>query len=171
MEYCYVEFIKKNDEKLNRLISIVEIMKKDMAEGRTDIDKEWIELFSDDELDQFWWPNQNQYEEIKKLFGDLPIKISSKEENPRDDWDIYSMFEAISGSEYELIGIIELNPEVYRLEFNPDAYPYGGTESLQKLVISLSHTVVAVDDGTGRVSVEIKKNLKTKKAKAWWKFW
>jgi hypothetical protein len=158
MEYCYVEFNKKNNEKLKRLVGIVEIMKKDIAEGKTNIDEEWIKLFTDDELDQYWWPNVDQYDEVKKLIGDFLIKLSDKKDNPREDWDIYSMFEAISGSEYELIGIREISMDVYRLEFNPYSYPYGGTQSLQKLISSLGHIVVAVDDGTGRISID-KKNL------------
>lgn len=155
MEYCYVEFTKKNDKDLIRLINIVEIMKKDLLEGKADLDKEWIKLFSDEDMEHFWWPNEDQYYEIKKLFGDLPIRVSDKKENPRDDWDIYSMFEAISGSEYELIGIKEFSEGIYRLEFNPFAYPYGGTESLQKLISSLGHYVIAVNDGTGRYTVNI----------------
>lgn len=118
MEYCYVEFNKKNNEKLKKLVGIVEIMKKDKEEGKTNIDEEWIKLFTDDELDQYWWPNIDQYDEVKKLFGDLLIKLSDKKDNPREDWDIYSMFEAISGSEYELIGIREISTDIYRLEFN-----------------------------------------------------
>lgn len=172
MEYCYVEFIKKDDEKIDKLIGIIQTMKNDIAECRTDIDKKWFSLFSEEEINQFWWPNQHQYDEIKKLFGELPIIISSKENNPRDDWDIYSMFEAISGSEYDLIGVRMIKPDNYRLEFDPHAYPYGGTQSLQKLISCLGHTIVAVDDGTGRVdTVDRNPAKKQKKKKAWWKIW
>ena len=57
-------------------------------EGKTNINEEWIKLFTDDELDQYWWPNIDQYDEVKKLFGDLLIKLSDKKDNPREDWNL-----------------------------------------------------------------------------------
>lgn len=55
--------------------------------------------------------------ELNKLFGEFPIRISNKKDNQCEDWDIYSMYEAISCSEYELIGIRKFSPDLYRLEF------------------------------------------------------
>lgn len=181
MEYLYIEFLKKDTEKLNQLIKIVNTMKKDISSGQINVDVKWLELFSDEDIDEFWWPNQEQYEEIKKLFGDNTVKISNKKDNPRVDWDIYSMFDAIGGGEYELIGIKEIEGDIFRLEFNPYSYPYGGIDALKKLISALGHTIISFDRGFGR-KLLLDNNIKptsevsceeptdTKKMK-WWKLW
>lgn len=166
MEYLYIEFLSFNSIKYTQLVNIVETMKDDIDSGIEDIDNKWYRLFSDEDTNNFWWPNQEQYEEIKHLFGECPIKITEKEINPREDWDIYSMFDAIKSGEYEIIGIKRLKHGSYILEINPFSYPYGGLDSLKKLIESLGHTIIAYDAGFGRKELDV-----IYRKKPWWKFW
>ncbi|WP_052675881.1 hypothetical protein [Paenibacillus sp. IHBB 10380] len=172
MEYCYVEFKVKNEEKLNRLKLIFEVIKEDKNNEVQDTDGKWIKLFSDTELDEFWWPNEQEYEETRKNLGNVYIKVVSINDNKQEDWDIYSMFEAIKDGEYELIGIRKISNSTYRLEFNPFAYPFGGIDSIRKLISCIGHSVVAVDDGTGRLIFNMNGFFEYQmKKKPWWKFW
>ncbi|MHA7967595.1 hypothetical protein ACX93W_26125 [Paenibacillus sp. CAU 1782] len=154
MEYCYVEFEAHHEEKLNRLKAFLEVIKEDRSKDSDVTDAKWVKLFREEELDHFWWPNKGQYEQLKNQFGDLYVRIIDADDNEQEDWDIYSMFDAIKNSEYELIGVRQLSGNVYRLEIDPSGYPYGGIESLMKLITCMGHHVVAADDGTGRILLD-----------------
>lgn len=176
--YCYVEFEAPESDALSRLHSLVQRLISDLAAG-TRPEKEWLRLFTDAELQTFWWPNAQQLPAIRERWGDVPILVSSKSENAQRDWDVYSMFEIIAESEYTLEGVKPIGSRLYRLAFNPMAYPFGGTNSLQRLVRAFGFTVVAVDDGTGRVEgatpvtevAEPKPLGPIPQKKAWWRFW
>jgi hypothetical protein len=149
--YCYVEFSANPGEALDRLAALLNQMKSDLKVGQPN-EQAWITYFCDHELECFWWPNTNQLAETQSCWGDVPIiRLSSNLENEQLDWDIYSMFDVIAGSEYELDGLKTITPTKIHLAFQPEAYPYGGTESLQKLVTAFGFQIIAVDDGTGRV--------------------
>jgi hypothetical protein len=152
VSYCYVEFSAKPGEVLDRLASLLAQMQRDRKADQI-LEKEWLTYFQDAELDCFWWPNAMQLAETQSRWGDVPmIRLSPNLENEQRDWDIYSMFEVIAQSEYELLdGLKTIAPATVHLAFQPEAYPYGGTESLQKLVTAFGFPIIAVDDGTGRV--------------------
>ena len=173
MESCYVEFSPKDDVALRRLESIYSQIRSDVVTEPKPRDNEWFDLFSDEELDRFWWPNQADWKELKTIWGDLPVRFVEDADNPRDDWDLFSMFEAIAQGEYDLLPIERYGDEVYRLNFHPQAYPFGGTESLQKLITSIGGRILAVDDGTGRGETTSKQppTDSDTESKPWWKLW
>lgn len=168
MEPCYIEFFGNNEHNISKLNNIVEIIDNDKRNQIKEIDKKWIKLLTDNELAHFWWPNEEQYEEIKKRWGDVYIKISPDINNLQKDWDIYSMFEALKDGEYEFLGIQKIGNNHFKLEFNPLAYPFGGTDSICKLISCFGFKVIAKDDGTGRLILN-KNGLYEKKP--WWKIW
>jgi hypothetical protein len=151
--YCYVEFSANPGESLDRLTALLNQMKCDLkANNNANNEQTWITYFQDSELERFWWPNAAQLAETQSCWGNVPvIRLSSDLDNQQLNWDIYSMFEVIAGSEYELEGLKTIEPGRVHLAFQPDAYPYGGTESLQRLVTAFGFSIIAVDDGTGRV--------------------
>ena len=171
MDYCYIEFNADNEDAIERLGSVIEHLKSDPSSGKNP-EKELLSFFTDFELDTFWWPNQSQLDEIQTRWGDVPIRLSERKENEQEDWDVYSMFEVIAESEYSFLGLKNRGNSQYHLAFNPHAYPFGGTESLQKLVSSFGFSITAVDDGTGRTE---KNNPKRENApahkKPWWHLW
>ncbi|KNY27595.1 hypothetical protein [Pseudobacteroides cellulosolvens] len=156
MENCYIEFRVKDNCSLARINSIVEVIKRDKENEIEDYADKWIHLFNEKELDDFWWPTQEEFEQTRKMLGEVYIKVVANNSDKYGDWDIYSMFESIMNAELEIIGVRLLNKEFGRLEFNPFAYPHGGTECLEKLVGCTRNIVIASDSGIGRVEVTTK---------------
>ena len=176
IEHCYVEFTPSSGNALSRIETVYSRLRADLADEAAPRDHDWYSLFSDEELDNYWWPNKNHWEELKTTWGDFPVRFTDKDPNPRGEWDLFSMFEAIAHGEYELLPIEKNGGGVYRLNFNPHAYPFGGTESLQKLLSSLGGKILAVDDGTGRrdlveQSPDGGKRSEDVRPKPWWRLW
>jgi hypothetical protein len=175
VNYCYVEFQAEDSEALDRLRGLVDRLRSDLGRKQR-LEKEWSRAFTESELQTFWWPNQQQLADVMQRWGDVPILVSQKIENRQTDWDVYSMFEIIAESEYTLEGLKPAGANLHHLAFNPMAYPYGGTQSLQRLVRAFGFTVVAVDDGTGRtepvnaLGQDSERNL-AKARRPWWRFW
>ena len=161
MEHCYVEFTHHGGASLERLEKFVGTVKSEKDLTAAEVDKSWIHFFTEDEMAGFWWPAKDKVEQVRKAWGDVPVfRIADRK--MKRDWDIYSMFTVLRECEYVLVGVREVGPVLYRVEFDPAGYPFGGTGSLQRTVAALGGTVVVVDDGTGRVEM---------RQKPWWKFW
>jgi len=172
-QYLYIEFTEISEAKLANLTSLVHDLQKART-GNKYSEKDWLPYFSEESLLTFWWPNADQLADTKERWGDLPIKVSPIENNPQEDWDIYSMFEIILTSEYELEGVKEISLNKWHLAFNSVCYPYGGTSSLKRLVNAFDGYVCAIEDGCGRE--EFSKDMQIEKtdlkeAKSWWRFW
>ncbi len=56
---------------------------------------------------------------------------------------------AFENGEYDLFSCRLISQDRARLEFDPLAYPYGGTDSLQMLIRAFGFHILAEDDGTG----------------------
>ncbi|OAB41317.1 hypothetical protein [Paenibacillus glacialis] len=151
MEYYYIEFEFCSHESLSRLIETAAKMQYDKEKNTEDIDNKWIKYFTEQELDRFNWPTEEEYEVTRKLLGNVYIKVVPSNEDMKDEWDIYSMFEAIKNGEYDIIGVKHYGEMTYRLEIDPHSYPYGGINSLKKLVTCYGHKLIAADNGIGRI--------------------
>ncbi|MEC0229042.1 hypothetical protein [Paenibacillus alba] len=151
MEYCYIEFEFCSHESLSRLIETTVKMQYDKENNTEDIENIWIKYFTEQELDRFHWPTEEEYEVTRRLLGNVYIKIVPSNGDMKDEWDIYSMFEAIQRGDYDIIGVKQYGEMIYRLEIDPHSFPYGGIGSIKKLVTCYGHRVIAVDCGIGRI--------------------
>jgi hypothetical protein len=60
-------------------------------------------------------------------------------------WDFGSMIDAFRNGEYDLLGCRRLTATAGRLEFDPHAWPYGGTGCMRALIEAFGHRVVRVE--------------------------
>ena len=150
---CYVEY-RATEVVAKRVSEVYSVIRADLASEKCTRDVEWFHLFSDEELKYFWFPNAKEWVQLKKVWGDLPVILSEENPNPRGEWewDIYSMFDALVDGEYVLGNISKESKDelIYRMNFFPEAYPYGGTLAIEALVESLGGVIQAKDDGAGR---------------------
>ncbi len=163
---CYVEFTCCDDSRVVKLREFIASVEANKNLPSTDSAAIWIRFFTDEQLSAFWWPASDEAEATKKTWGEVPVFKVAEERSARD-WDIYSMVETLLGSEYTLLGVSVVDAARRRIDFHPSAFPFGGTESLQRLVRAFGGVVVAVDDGTGRVDVTGAGSPRKK----WWEFW
>jgi hypothetical protein len=172
-DYCYIEFEATESDELNRLQLLFYRLKTDIGTNQNN-ESEWVSFYKDHELEAFWWPNKSQLANTRSRWGDVPIRTVDRTENEQTDWDVYSMFDVISDSEYTLRAITPISLSVYHLSFLPHAFPYGGTDSLQKLVAAFGFRTIAIDGGTERIVLPISMVVtpeNTTKEKPWWRIW
>jgi hypothetical protein len=168
MSSCYVEFTHAGGSSLKRLDEFAKSVEDSKSLPAPQADKMLIEHFNAEQLSTFWWPSNNEAAETKKAWGEVPVFRVVAKSKPRD-WDIYSLLDVIRQSEYQLLGVSPAGESRYRLEFAPAAYPFGGTDSLQRLTVAFGGHVIAVNDGTGRE--EAHEPERPQEQKSWWRFW
>jgi hypothetical protein len=71
--------------------------------------------------------------------------------HPRDDgpWDLTVLLRSIEESEIRLVACWVVGDGVVQLDFEPLAYPYGGTGCLKALIAAFDLLVLGEDDGFG----------------------
>jgi hypothetical protein len=113
-------------------------------------DEDWLEVFDDAALSQFWWPSQEEHEAWRRRWEAAPVfqRLHDPSFWP-PSWDFLSMIEAFKNGEYGLVACRLVEPGRARLEFDPDAYPYGGTGCMHMLIRAFGFQVTGEDDGTG----------------------
>jgi hypothetical protein len=149
MEYCHVTFGVASADALTALTAVLVEIKREKAEGTLRSGEKWRSYFTEEQLQTFWWPSEEELVVWQREWQATPVPDRFTEPKLRTRWDFDSMFEAIQNGEYDLIGLRRMEDGLVRLEFDPQACPFGGTESLQALVEAFGHKVLGVDDGTG----------------------
>lgn len=147
---CYVEFEVANLDALERLTAMVTALKADKVAEKGRSDDEWATSFSSEELSTFWSPGEEERQAWDKYWFSTPLPKRHSPEMPSPPWHFGSMLEAIlENGDYDLVGVRPSGDYKARLEYDPHAYPYGGTGALRALVRAFGHRVIGVDDGTG----------------------
>ena len=148
--FCFVRFEVRDDEKLKRLITMIEAFKLDKANQEQKPIESWSDLFNKSELESFWFPDDQEMEHWNSYWFGTPLPKRHSSDMPMPPWHFESMLESIlQNGEYDLIGVRSTCEREAVLEFDPHAYPYGGTDALRALVRAFGHRVIGVDDGTG----------------------
>jgi hypothetical protein len=90
-------------------------------------DNQWLDFFDEEARSHFRWPT---------------IQSSNV-------WSLPSLTSAFKDGEYELVACRMVSPKLARLEFDPFAFPYGGTECMKMLIEAFGFQITGEDDGTG----------------------
>ncbi|MGH2502535.1 MAG: hypothetical protein ACRDID_08485 [Ktedonobacterales bacterium] len=149
-EPCFVEFAVNDDDRFAALSTVFEAIKhdKDSEEFRDDAD--WLEFLDDAALSHFWWPTAAEYAAHTERWQ--AASVDQRFQDPSltpPSWDFSSLFMAFADGEYELISCRRTAEDRARLEFDPYAYPYGGTGCMRMLIQAFEFHIVGEDDGTG----------------------
>jgi hypothetical protein len=135
MGNCYFEFEIDDDDRFKKLQNFFYAIKHDKAEENViPNDSKWIGYFDEEALLKFWWPTSDELKEYAKLWRDTPVNerlTSSKLQHP---WDFESMIDAFANGEYDFVSCETISEGKGRIEFNPWAWPYGGSGAFKALI-------------------------------------
>jgi hypothetical protein len=146
-EPCFVEFAIHDAERLERLTAIVDELRLDKAAGTLEPGPKWRPMFDDRALAHFWWPTPSELDDWRRRWEATPLPGRWADPSLQRPWDFDSLIEAFANGEYQILGI-RRQGGTGRLEFEPDAFPYGGTGCMQALVEAFDFVVTTIDDGS-----------------------
>ena len=149
MNYCYVEFRVRSPEQYSRLNRTVEALRAAKSSDSFPGDDEWKSFFSEEEIATFWWPSEAEKKDWERRWLATPVETRFTDPSLDTPWDFGSMLDAIKDAEFSIIGLRAGSHDRGFLEFDPEAYPFGGTGSLRALILAYGHELVGYDDGTG----------------------
>ena len=172
---CYIAFRVPDEGRLAALLRVFAVLKQDKDrqiaaweadtandtrdEGADD-DEEWIlyrsegawrALFDTCALSRFHhWSSPEERVSYLQRWESRP-RVIEDHVHPRDSapWDFRVLLRSLEESEIRLIACQRAQDDLARLEFEPLAYPYGGTTCLKALIAAFDLPVVGEDDGFG----------------------
>lgn len=147
--HAYVEFLFVDKGKFDRLTKVVDAFREQKrGDGNSD-EAFWKPYFEASELAAFWWPTDTELKQWNVFWFSTPLPHRHSAEMPTPPWDFGSMVDAILTGEYNIVGVRRMGSDRARLEFDPHAYPFGGTGAFRALVGAFGHEIIGFDDGTG----------------------
>ena len=117
----YVEFVVNDEERLAKLTAVVGALKAAKDTGVLAPGQTWRSFFDERSLAHLCSPTE------------------------AEPWDFDSLIEAFANGDYRLLGL-RRSGELARLEFEPHAHPYGGTDCMVSLVTAFEFRVTAIAD-------------------------
>lgn len=147
---CFVEFTVADKTRLDGLCTAFAALQHDKQTDSWRDDEDWLSVFDEEALSHFWWPTPEEHEMWRKRWEAAPVpqRLNDPSFLP-PSWDFLSMIDAFKNGEYDLVSCRMVGPDQGRLEFDPDAFPYGGTGCFHMLIRAFGFQVTGEDDGTG----------------------
>lgn len=142
----FIEFKVSEDAACARLAAVVDALVKAKAGGDFRDDEFWKGFFDQSALARFWWPSEAERADWRSRWQAAPVHSRATDPSLATPWDFGSMIEAFKNGEYDLIGLRRMNPDRARLEYEPHAYPYGGTGCMRALIEAFGFKVGRIDE-------------------------
>jgi hypothetical protein len=146
---CHVEVRVHDEERFARLVVVVDALKRDKDAGVLAPGPTWRALFDERALAHFWEPTPEERDDWLRRWFATPVADRWNDPSLKNPWDFDSLINAFANGEYVLLGVRRTG-DLARIEFEPFAHPYGGTECFVNLAEAFDLEVVDVDDGTRR---------------------
>lgn len=135
MANCYFEFLINNE---GYFLKLREFFYKIKEEKEMDIldsgDSKWLDYFEEEVLQRFWWPTEEELQQYLAIYEQTSIDRRLTEPSLQHPWDFESMVDAFACGEYELISCEKISDNMARIEYYPDSWPYGGSDSFKALI-------------------------------------
>lgn len=142
----FVEFTVGDEEAYARLGAVVGALAKAKADDDFRDDEFWRRLFNDEALARFWWPTEAERADWLRRWQATPVDKRMDDPSLVTPWDFGSMIDAFRNGEYDLMGLRRVRPDRARLEYEPHAYPYGGTGCMRALIEAFGFRVTDVKE-------------------------
>ena len=126
------------------LCAVVEALTKAKIDGSLLPGASWLTYFDARALGHFWWPTPAERDEWVRRWNATPTPQRWTDPTLKTPWDFDSMIESIANGEYRFVGVQREGSHA-RLEFEPWAFPYGGTGCLVALIEAFDLSVTRVD--------------------------
>ena len=141
MTPAYIEFDFDDPSRLTQLQCVFEALKKAKESEDFKDERFWLNFFDERAKSYFWWPSDAEIEDWQRRWFATPLPQRWTEPSLKTGWISMSMIEAFSNGEYELLDCRSLRGNCGRIEFEPLAFPYGGTGCMKALVESFGFRV------------------------------
>jgi hypothetical protein len=141
-----VRFAVNNAQRFETLRSLFAEVKRDKDAGQFRDPKQWVQLVPDEIRAQFTWPTPEERKRWLEVRSSTIIAIPSPSQQLGAIWNFYRVFEAIEGSEYDLLACEMAEAGVGEMRIDPHAYPYGGVGPLIALAEAFGFTVLGVNE-------------------------
>lgn len=141
----YVAFDIDDSGRFESLCAAFEAIKHDKESDNWRSEEDWLAVFNEEALAQFWWPTKEEREAFWEAYWGSPVPERWNVEPP--SWDFLSMIDSLKNGEYTLLACRMVDEHSGQIEFDPQSFPFGGTESLQMLVRAFGFEVTDVVDG------------------------
>jgi hypothetical protein len=146
----FIEFAIDEATRFEALCAAFAALKHDKEAEVFRDEEDWLLLFDDEALAQFWWPTADEQAAHAARWRAAPVeqRLSDPSYWP-PSWDFLSMIDAFKHGEYALVACRMIDGGRARLDFYANAYPYGGTGCMKMLIKAFGFRVIAEEDGTG----------------------
>ncbi|MEH7459022.1 hypothetical protein CON65_11245 [Bacillus pseudomycoides] len=135
MTNCYFEFLIHKEAYFHKLRECFYKLKEEKEKEMIDSsDSMWLEYFDEDVLKQFWWPTEEELHNHWILWEQTPVEERLREPKLETPWDFESMIDTFACGEYELVFCEKVSNNIGRIEFYPNAWPYGGSDVFRALI-------------------------------------
>lgn len=145
MSDFFVEFKIVTEERFRQLAAVFDALCRAKQSGEWHDDDYWLGFFDQEARLRFWWPTPEEREDWSRRWFSTPVPQRFTDPSLKTPWDFGSMIDAFRNGEYDLIACRRVSTETGRLEFEPHAWPFGGTGCMRALVEAFGHRVIRVE--------------------------
>jgi hypothetical protein len=138
---AYIEFEFSDKERFMMLVKMFNALNEAKRAHSFPNDDFWLSFLDEQARAFFWWPTERELQEWIKRWQATPVSQRFTD-STQLRWTFGSMLDAFQNGEYELVACTLVSNGVGRLEFEPLAWPYGGTGCIQALVEAFGCRVV-----------------------------
>lgn len=136
----YIDFAVDNAARFAALRTVFYELKRDKDTDAFRDDSDWLAYFDAEALSHFWWPSDQERHDYWQRYEATPINERGAL-SVEHGWDFFSMIGAFQNGEYAMVSCELTTPTTARLEYDPFAGPFGGTDSFHALIEAFGFTV------------------------------
>jgi hypothetical protein len=142
MEPAFVEFEVNDGARFRKLQEVFAALQQGKRSGDFPEDQSyWLSFFDDSARAYFWWPTEAEYEEWLARWYATPLPQRWSDSSLDMGWLFEAMIDAFRNGEYDLVACRLVGGNRARIEYEPLAWPFGGSGCMKALAECFGFTV------------------------------
>ena len=141
-----VEFKVNDLERFDLLRNIFQKIKADKDNDSFQDADAYLQFFDEKAKSYFGWYSEEEIKKWSEKWFSTSIETRWTAPSLKMKWDFSSMMESFKDGEYELLSCEMISEETARMNYDPFAFPYGGTGCMQALIESFGFEVEKISD-------------------------
>lgn len=142
----YIEFKVNNLARFQMLTKVFQKLKANKDNDLFEDDNVYLQFFDEKAKSYFGWYSEKENKEWSEKWFSTPVETRWTNPNLKRKWIFSSMIESFKDGEYELLSCEMISNETARMNYNPFAFPYGGTGCMQVLIESFGFEVTGISE-------------------------
>jgi hypothetical protein len=130
-----------SEERFNRLATFVRALAQAKVEDDFHDDAYWEAMLDDGARATFWWPTAAEVQDWECRWFSTPVERRCAEPELRTPWMFGSLIDAVERGEFEQLACRRTEGGGV-LEFQPYAWPFGGTGWMHALIEAFGGRVI-----------------------------